>query len=92
MRVFGSGVSEGACAPWGLAGTLPALLSMAWTARMPSALHFSPFLLCQGDRGLDGFPGKRGDTGEQVGEHAPEGEVLSEDRTGWGPGTGLQEA
>lgn len=24
---------------------------------------------CQGERGLDGFPGKHGDTGEQVGRH-----------------------
>lgn len=28
---------------------------------------FFIFLLCQGERGLDGFPGKPGETGEQVG-------------------------
>ena len=28
---------------------------------------FSLSFLCQGERGLDGFPGKQGETGEQVG-------------------------
>lgn len=28
---------------------------------------FFIFLPCQGERGLDGFPGKPGETGEQVG-------------------------
>lgn len=70
------------------------LPSFLWHGLRGCPLLFTslPSSFCQGDRGLDGFPGKRGDTGEQVAEHAPEGEVLSEDRTGWGPGTGLQEA
>lgn len=41
-------------------------------------LFISLSFLCQGERGLDGFPGKQGETGEQVG---------GQDRVG--PGSGL---
>ena len=42
-------------------------------------LFISLSFLCQGERGLDGFPGKQGETGEQVG---------GQDRVG--PGSGLK--
>lgn len=52
-------------------GPLLPFLSVTMTKRrhrfLVTICSFFIFLLCQGERGLDGFPGKPGETGEQVG-------------------------
>lgn len=52
-------------------GPLLPFLSVTMTKRrhrfLVTICSFFIFLLCQGERGLDGFPGKPGEIGEQVG-------------------------
>lgn len=69
---------------------LRALLAFPLHGIVPGDVHWSlnQFLLffsffCQGERGLDGLPGKHGEIGEQVGGYWPQRASFCQDRSAW---------